>query len=155
MLLLLVACGSSSSGADGGGNGLPTSGPRCTGASATECASVPYGACVAVQQAPGFCVDWSTLGATPCPHGPSDCPAALPAPDVFATGTPGTDVACVTTSGLEFGDGKDAGYCASFAYARVPGGVVRCNPNPCRRGGYCSGIVNANGEAVMECLDPI
>lgn len=103
-----------------------------------------------------YCVDWSRLGATACPHGLSDCPTTLPSAS-FPSGQVGSTAAvCVTATDIAFASLSDAGsgYCAAFESASDPSGTLTCTPNPCGAGGYCSYIVTGAG-ALVECLWPL
>jgi hypothetical protein len=91
------------------------------------CAGLAYTLCVDVQPSRGRCVDWSRVGATPCPGGAGDCPTMLPMAS-FSTGSPSQAIAvCVMKDKYDFRDPGDAGppepgYCAGFQSSFDPGG---------------------------------
>lgn len=153
LTLMSVGCGGSGAkktdgGAQGGDGG-------CNG-TAESCAHVPYGFCL-VRNAPGVCIDWSTVGATPCTSGPAGCP---PRPASSLGGTVLT--ICVAADGSVQTLASDAGtnpqnpsYCAAIETSFTPGGTSACNPNPCLGGGFCSWLINGLGELVTSCIRPL
>jgi len=124
----------------------------CTGQQAV-CPGQPYAACVNVQNAPGECVDWSMVGASPCSTGPSDCPATRPSASFPGGGS--SSAVCVKETDIQFGAGAASpGYCAAIAAYTDSSGAATCTPNPCGTDGYCSFVHSAAG-AVVSCIWPI
>ena len=155
--------GASTSGASGGGTSAGDGGSSGTGAQCTgredSCAGTPYGVCTNVRQAPGTCVDWSTVGASPC-VGAQDCDGVFPKAS-FTTGEGTGQAACVTAEGvLQFGgliapDEPQPGFCFAFEDFIDESGEASCDPDPCGAEGFCSWLVNNRGMALVECVWPI
>jgi hypothetical protein len=127
------------------------------------CAGFAYTLCVDLQDQAGHCVDWSRIGATPCPGSPVDCPTTLPKAS-FPEHTASTPISiCVAKDKHQYGDPdgrRDSGtpqpgYCAAFQSAVVIPNVATCSPNPCGANGHCSVVRNSAEIAVVECLWPL
>ena len=118
---------------------------------------MPYGFCL-VRNAPGVCIDWSTVGATPCTSGPAGCP---PRPVSFFAGVNGAyDLRGRRRQRADArerrGDGpSNPSYCAAIETSFTPGGTSACDPNPCLGGGFCSWLINGLGELVTSCIRPL
>src|SRR3954447_2703256 len=114
LMLCLLAANVRCGGNDSSPNDAGVDGNSCTGQEAV-CAGHPYGVCVEVQQSPGYCLDWTMLGATACSTGPEDCPASLPSAS-FPGAPAGSAVAvCVKASEVVFSTGTASpGYCAAY-----------------------------------------
>jgi hypothetical protein len=151
VLAASVQCGNSGSAGDADG------GASCTGQ--TLCPGPPYAACVEVQDAPGHCVDWSMVGATPCAAGPQDCPTTLPSASFPGPSTGGAGAVCVEANGgFQYSSSTapaSPGYCAAIELYSDPSGAATCTPNPCGAGGYCSFIHSTAGTAIVSCMWPI
>jgi hypothetical protein len=121
--------------------------------------------CVDVQVDPGHCVDWSRIGATPCPGGPLDCPATLPSAS-FPPGAGSVPIAmCVAKDRNQYRDppsrfpldagAPEPGYCAAFQSALLAAGMGTCTPNPCGPNAHCSLIYPTEDLVVVECVWPL
>jgi hypothetical protein len=150
-----IGCGGKDSTAGSNSNGT---GVSCNGAD-QNCQSVPYGACVGVQQAAGYCIDMSHIGATPC-SSPSDCPSPLPSGTYAGAMAGPTNALCIARDGTWLtastadAGATPGGYCAAIQTANSAG-AANCTPNPCGTNGYCSYIRTATGTTVVECFWPI
>jgi hypothetical protein len=149
-----LRCGGKGSTADAGNTGV-----SCTGQQAV-CPDHPFAACVEVQDSLGHCVDWTMVGATPCPVGPdSDCPTTLPSAS-FPGAAAGlsTTAVCVKAADLQYsntsGNGTP-GYCAAIEAFTDALATATCTPNPCGASGYCSFLHTAAGTSVVSCMWPI
>jgi len=145
--LVLAGCSSSN-----------TSSPRTGSCDGTEivCPSMAYGLCTGVQQSPGVCVNWSTIGASSCKV-PSDCPTSLPA-GTFSSAAGAATPMCVKATTVEYSDtgaSADIGYCAAMQVATDATGAATCTPNPCGTKGYCSYVRNGAGSSYVTCTWPI
>ncbi len=150
--------GADAGGTGGEGGGIPEAGAQCNGREGS-CAGTPYGVCTNVRQGPGRCVDWSTVGASPC-VGAQDCDGVFPKAS-FTTGEGTGQAACVTAEGvLQFGgliapDEPQPGFCFAFEGFIDESGEASCDPDPCGAEGFCSWLVNNRGMALVECMWPI
>jgi hypothetical protein len=129
------------------------------------CTGFDYTLCVDVAQTPGHCVDWSKLGVATCPRGPADCPTSLPMAS-FPKDIGSVPIAiCISKDKAQYSGGPhgrpdagplEAGYCAAFQSALLPGDVASCAPNPCGEKGHCSLVQSGDPSlVVVECMWPL
>jgi hypothetical protein len=154
-----IACVAGCVGSENSGPSGPSVPDTCTAAN-MFCPNYAYTLCVDVQNGPGKCIDWSRIGATPCPAGPDDCPTTLPNVS-FPGGIGSTPIAiCVSKDKEQYSGaprGPDAGplepgFCAAFQAALVTADAGTCSPSPCGDGGHCSLVTAGNSGVIVECL---
>lgn len=141
--------------------------PEACTENAAMCSS-PYSVCVDVANGQGHCVDWRTVGATPCPSGPSDCPTPS-ARIVFDSGEQWlASAVCIAKDELQsdhhgavmLSDGAAetyrSGYCAGYQGALDFAHEFDCSNEPCGSAGHCGITFNTNANAnTVECLWPL
>jgi hypothetical protein len=158
VLPFVVSCGTGASSSE------PGSAPEKCDRWATMCSS-SYAVCIDVVDGVGHCVDWRTLGATACPHGPTDCPAPSPRLTSEAASSFLPSALCIASNVLQeriysiFERDAEAqpsapGLCAGFQNYLDFDKVSDCTNNPCGSNGYCA-IVPGDDANIVECLWPL